>query len=114
MTIAATPMLWSSRPRAPDRIPLSGGRYRRAAEKQTTLATTPTAIMPMPVLRAMKGVSPRPIAQPADQPTNRDTTSTAINRRRTADGWRPDAESCIPQAAALSAAARGTSCSNCR
>lgn len=39
----------------------------------------------------MKGVSPWPIAQAADQPINKDTTSTAINRRRAAGGWRPDA-----------------------
>jgi hypothetical protein len=55
------------------------------------LATSPMAIMPMPVLRVMKGVSPWPIAQGADQPINKDTRSTAINRRRAAGGWRPDA-----------------------
>jgi hypothetical protein len=38
-------------------------------------------------------------------------TSTAINRCRTTDGWRPDADCCIPHAAALSAAAGGMSCS---
>src|SRR5690606_4996859 len=109
---AARPMLCTSRPSAPDRIPLTGARYRPANQKQSTVVTTPTAIVPTPVLTDSIGryVPALPMRQPADQPTSRAATSTA-SRRRPGGGRCPGGgQAALSGAGAPAVAARGASC----